>query len=210
MAFHPGESVDQPAGRTEATKLRSVYGRGFFDGQQRMMETMNNSILLAKERGLTSVARKVYDATPIDEAWDVPRIITELGRLGSHVDHRVVFGCLASLRADGLVRELPDHKFVRVARRPRIVERSATAPAPVTAPAPEAPMSEAPAQMTPEAPAAKSETDPLRKMAAIADALRSVAAQIEDVALEFEGHMDAIKADSAKLRQLQELLKSIS
>jgi hypothetical protein len=89
------------------------------------------------ERNLTEAARKVYEATPINEVWTTSQIGHELARMGRRADIRHIAGCLDSLKKDGLVKEpQPDH-WQRIPGRPvltsigRIVEES---PAQVLAP----------------------------------------------------------------------------
>lgn len=75
---------------------------------------MNPARLKSMEAGLTGVARKVLDATPISEGWPASRIQSEIKRLTqSQVDNKTVLGCLAHLVEQGLVKELQHGCFQR-------------------------------------------------------------------------------------------------
>ena len=175
---------------------------------------MTPARLQSIERNLTGIARKVLEATPVAESWSVQRIYAELRRLGHSTEFSTVSGCLTSLREQRLVAELRGGEYQRVAQRPKLVEPPATVPE--TQPQQEAATS--PAITTAAAkPAVTSESDPLKQVEALAAEARAIAtragelaARIEDLALEFEQRMEAVAKETKKLRQLQELLRSIA
>lgn len=68
-------------------------------------------------RGLTTVARKVFDATPINEPWSASQIDAELRRIGTPKSIHMVTGCLNGLVKDGLVTEGPLRMFQRIVPR---------------------------------------------------------------------------------------------
>lgn len=52
---------------------------------------MNNARMRATIAGLTNIARKVLDSTPIQDRWDYNQIANELYRLGrSHIDTHTI------------------------------------------------------------------------------------------------------------------------
>lgn len=51
-------------------------------------------------RNLTTIARKVYEFVPIQEAWDCSQVCGEMRRQGVSNDLRLVAGCLNSLAHD--------------------------------------------------------------------------------------------------------------
>lgn len=166
------------------------------------------------ERNLTGIARKVLESTPVAESWTVQRIYAELRRLGHSTEFSTVSGCLTSLREQGLVTELRGCEYQRMTPRPKLV--TPPAPAPETEPQQEAATS--PATTTAAAkPAAKPELHPLKQVEALAAEARAIAqragdlaARIEDLALDFEQRMEVVASETKKLRQLQELLRSIA
>lgn len=148
----------------------------------------------------TGIARKVLDAVPISDRWDLRQIIHELHRV-HHVryEQHVVRGCLKSLRESGLVHELGEG-FQRVPIRPLI--RSVAKPAPAE---PE----EKPV-MTPEP------ESPGDRIACVASKLRTMAALFNDLATElddaviaYDEQAGATSAEFAQLRQLKALLKGL-
>lgn len=175
---------------------------------------MTPARLQSMERNLTGIARKVLESTPVAESWTVQRIYAELRRLGHSTEFSTVSGCLTSLREQGLVAELRGGEYQRMTPRPKLV--TPPAPAPESQPQQEAATS--PATTTAAAkPAVKPESDPLKQVEALAAEARAIAgratdlaARIEDLALEFEQRMEAVAKETKKLRQLQELLRSIA
>lgn len=143
-------------------------------------------------RGQTAAALKVYDATPITEAWGVRQIASELHRLGSSMDFKVISGCLGSLVDSGLIARDSKGAYRRVPVRERI-------PAPDPQPQPE-PMT------TKEVTKPKDEA-PSTKLGALAARLRSLADELDDAALAIDEQIEGMQADSRRLKQLQELLK---
>lgn len=148
----------------------------------------------AMHRSLTAIAQKVYAAVPASEPWSVSYIHSEMARLGSSTrDVAIVYGCLNSLKASGLVTEPQRGCFVRVAMKP---EKSAVQPNPI--------------EITPMAtikpPAARS---PMTILSELSSRFRALADEVETAALEIDELFTAKSAGAEKLAQLQQLLKSI-
>lgn len=62
-------------------------------------------------QGLNSIARKVYDAVPTNEAWPASKIRT---LIPGNPDMNVVKGCLGKMKEDGLVKEVLGRRYLRV------------------------------------------------------------------------------------------------
>ena len=152
------------------------------------------------ENQQTGVAKKVYGAVPINEAWPSKSIVAELTRQGQVRDFPIVEGCLNTLKEVGLIRETAPGHFQRVKPKPT-TEKEAE------------PMTTAPSK-----PSAKSEpTEPVDRLAAIGTKLRSMsklflelADDIDEATLAFEEKASGNDEELAKLRQLKGLLKSLS
>ena len=146
----------------------------------------------------TGVAKKVYGAVPINEAWPSKSIVAELTRQGQVRDFSIIEGCLNTLKEVGLIKEMAPGHFQRV--KPT-VEKEAE-----------------PMTTKPLNPPTKSEpTEPMDRLAAIGARLRSLsktflelADDIEEVALACEEKVSGNDEELAKLRQLKGLLKSLS
>lgn len=65
-------------------------------------------------RDLTVICRKVFDATPIADAWQDGAIMAEMRRKGSNTEFSVIRGCLENLRKLGLVIETAPRTFQRI------------------------------------------------------------------------------------------------
>ena len=152
------------------------------------------------ENQQTGVAKKVYGAVPINEAWPSKSIVTELTRQGQVRDFSIVEGCLNTLKEVGLIRETAPGYFQRVKPKPT-VEKEAE-----------------PMTTKPLNPPTKSEpTEPVDRLAAIGTKLRGLskmflelADDIDEATLAFEEKASGNDEELAKLRQLKGLLKSLS
>lgn len=166
---------------------------------------MNATRLDDLERSISGVSRKVLHACPVAEAWTPRDIHTEILRQGhSSIDRRTLDGCLNALRDSGLVRE-PEHGcFIRVTAKARVVDL----PRHLVAAKP-------PASVKTLVPV-KTDDDLLDRFATIATALRAhsnasleLAEKVEALGIEVADQIQRAEQGGAKLKQLQELLKSI-
>ncbi len=196
---------------------RKVYSKGYFDGlaaAAKQDPVMTPRKFLAVEGGLTQAARKVYAACPAHESWAAIRIHQELLRIGEGGgrDVRVTMGCLQSLKESGLLNEPRRGEFIRVDVRHTqkadpepltvSVQQPKVIPMPVTMnPPPKAPHKPSPMELLA---ALASRSKELGKMAA------SLEADIEHAAITIEDYIANEAANSAKLKQLQELLKNLA
>lgn len=78
------------------------------------MRASRRDVLLG---GQTAMARKVYEAVPIQETWTVARIMAELSRLTYQMPVRNVQGALRALVEAGLIREPERESYKRVGVR---------------------------------------------------------------------------------------------
>jgi len=198
---------------TREQTRRASYGRGVIEGLRMAGVTnpgdfMNANKLARIESGLNTMARKVLEAVPMQEAWTKAQIAVELRRLGCGAARDVLEGCLATLTDSGLVKEPQRGSFIRVAVR----QITPTAPATPTTPEEPAvqtnirPIAAAAAN---DAPAGTSGADTLTRLANLGALLRRAADECDAIALDVETRVQAAGQDGEKLRQLQALLKSI-
>lgn len=169
----------------------------------------------AVHSGQTAIAKKVYEAVPIAERWNIGQIVGELERIGFRIEYRTVAGCLASLIESGLVEEPSKGKFCREPIR----EKTAAPPKEETmkstaTPIPPVAISLAPITLAPVSAAApqKSPIDRLGDLAArvavMAASLKDLASDISDAALDAEAQFEENAASMAKVKQLHSLLRS--
>ena len=152
------------------------------------------------ENQQTGVAKKVYGAVPINEAWPSKAIVAELTRQGQVRDFSIIEGCLNTLKEVGLIKETAPGHFQRVKPKP-IVEKEAE-----------------PMTTTPSKTSAEGEpTEPVDRLAAIGTKLcglsqmfLELADDIDEAALAFEEKTSGNDEELAKLRQLKNVLKSLS
>lgn len=187
---------------------RRIYGRGLFDGLRMAgvdnpREFMNASKVEVAEKGLSGIARKVYEVVPVQESWKSHQVVQELSRLGSKPDFAVVEGCLASLKEKGLVKETQRGFWQKV--KPK-EEKAAPA---IKLVQDRSPIPDPYIHQT-------KDVDDLARMASIGKQLRDLAKQIEmvasvvdSVAISVEERIQKSSDEASKLRQLQQLLKSI-
>ena len=152
------------------------------------------------ENQQTGVAKKVYGAVPINEAWPSKSIVAELTRQGQVRDFSIIEGCLNTLKEVGLVKEVAPGHFQRV--KPKLtVEKEAE------------PMATTPSKTSAES----KSTEPMDRLVAIGTKLRGLsqmflelADDIDEATLAFEEKASGNDEELAKLRQLKGLLKSLS
>lgn len=172
-------------------------------------------------RGQTNVAQKVYQAVPAQCAWGYDEIQREVRRLGFFVDYNVMQGCLNALCNAGLVRESPKGKhFVRTEVR-GVTEKSPPASWDDVEEAVDNVIAIETTKVidmaTPSTlqmvPTTISPIDQLTKLSAraltLAGQMKMLANDIDNAAVEIASQLEHSEKQSAKLRQLQELLKSI-
>lgn len=156
---------------------------------------MNSARARAVEDGLSGVARKVLAALAFADYRTQHEITAELTRQRQRADQSIISGCLQSLTRSGLVREW-EGRYKRIHFEDKKPMNSVVA-MPSTArhkPAPE------PEVRAPDLP---------DRMAAVANTLRSVAAEIDVIAVAMLDR-EKLQADEiAKLAQLKALLSSI-
>lgn len=161
-----------------------------------MRESKFNSIF----NGLSAIAKKVYEAVPMQSPWDASQIHSELHRTGStSCDFRIMRGCLDTLVKGGLIKEPTSGTFVRIA-----VDKANE---------PQPKRTEKQIELTPMTNTSETPIEKIGKLASQANALLAMAkkltADIETVAIEVEEMFSSRDAETAKLKQLQALLKSL-
>lgn len=180
-----------------AAKIRAAYGRGRYDAEKRM----NAARLMEAERHISAQARKVLECVPLQEAWTTEQINSEIGRRGMRMDKSAVLGCLGSLKDAGLVREPSQQQFVRVFVQP---------PLTVVKEEPKLAIAAFEEKASGSSDPALKGLTPLETFAFVAGALRALATDIENTALEVESLLAEANAKVEKFRQLQELLKGLA
>jgi hypothetical protein len=170
--------------------------------QSRDPTMMSQARFQAMYSGMSTIARKVYDAVPIAAHWNPGQVVGELSRTGSNIEYRTVAGCLSSLIDAGLVQEPVKGYFCREPVREKLPPPKKD-PMKPTAPAP---------AVTPAAP-----TSPLDRLGALsvrvagmAQSLKELASDIGDAAIDIEAQIETSQADMHKLKQLQAILKSLN
>lgn len=182
----------------EAKKVRRTYSRGLHEGLRlagftSKEDAMNNARMRAIEQGLSGIAKKVLEAVPIENEWTTSQIITEMRRVtGAYPDKHVVDGCISALMDSKLIKEASHGHYTRVMSKPEPEPQSQPMLVSVSQPVPEP---------QPEM--------PMDRLAKLAEDLRKLATTAEDIALDIEAQIQKARADTAKFKQLQELLKGV-
>lgn len=169
---------------------------------------MNKAKIDRTTAGLTTIATKVLEATPISEAWPITQIIGEMKRRGFTHDKKTIEGCLNSLSGKKLVAEPTRGHFKRVTANEKTSNRTLSV---VRDRAEGAQPMEQQKPATPDA--AKTDT-PMERMMALADKVAAMAqevtAEMESIAVEIQGEIDSAERKTKHLSQLQALLKDIA
>lgn len=160
--------------------------------------SMNRKTFESTLNGLNSILKKVFEATPKEEAWAAPSISAEMRRLGSGGgDSRQTLGCLNQLAQLGLIKETSKGMFQRVEIREK-------AEPVINKPAEIQPMSIRAIQ-----PVATQSATPIDRLSKFAIRLRELANDMETAALDLAEQAEKNDAETAKMRQLQQILKSL-
>lgn len=168
---------------------------------------MKHSKFKSIYNGLSSVAKKVYEAIPIQDAWDLKAIIAEMKRIfPSMGDQNVIKGCVNTLVQSGLVEEPKNGHFKRAVVDPEESSRPDPNLDKYFVAQKEAPPWENLPDATP-----LEKINGLQKIAArISQDVKQLSDAIETVAIEVEDQFSQRDAESQKLKQLQALLKSLA
>ena len=154
---------------------------------------------------LNAPVKKVYEAVPASEAWTSTQIIGEISRLGySMRDSKAIIGCLDTLKRQGLIQEPERGSFIRVE-----VKETTTFDKFI-----EETKEKTMATSKPVTQIKQSNLDRLinlsEKANGLAAQMKSMATELENVALEIEAEIQENSTSAQKLKQLQELLKGVA
>lgn len=171
---------------------------------------MNKSRFNAVFSGLTSIAKKVYEAVPASEPWSASQITTEMTRItGSMTDRRVVDGALRGMVDVGIVSYPRPGVFIRVAiREEKLAKPVNSQSKEKTSSAEVLKLAQAQKQIKPILAIEKLAAVASRAMD-ISTSLKQLANDIEAAAIEIDEQSKADKSDTEKLKQLQSLLRSL-
>lgn len=154
--------------------------------------------------GLSSVAKKIYEAIPIQDEWDLTKVIAETKRVFPSIgDHKMIMGCVNTLVRSGLVLEINGRVYRRAKidflegkemQKDNVIKNEIDTKA-VT-----------PNKLTP-----LEKIGSLQKIAArLAADAKELLEAIDTVAIEVDEQFSARDEESKKLKQLQQLLKSLA
>lgn len=178
---------------------------------------MNQGRLKSIVCNLSSASTKVFDVVPLQEAWCIAQIIAELSRKGQNTDHKLVAGCLDGLVKFKLVNEPVRGYFIRahiskITPEPEIstlevkdLKMSVVKVKPIAV-----------ATVAEAANPVEEEKTPLDLLAGfgprigvIIGNLQRLAQDIDGAALLVAEQLEVSEGKNEKLKQLQQLLKSL-
>lgn len=163
-------------------------------------------------QGQTSIARKLFEFVPIAEEWTEFQIASEMRRVtGSAPDLKVARGCLRDLADSGLIRRRNDQfRRAHTPQKPQQKEAEMPAAKAVTTlqlkPAVKHEPQTAPSPIEILGDIAGSIVE-LSKSVAVQ--LQQLASRVEEAAIQIEQGQEANAANLQKLKQLQQLLRSL-
>lgn len=176
---------------------------------------MSEARARTKLASMPSNAQKVYEVTPISEAWTVAQVVAELTRTGQTLrDGRIVDGCLFALQRAGLVsrdtkncvrREPVRPTRPKLAVVPLSTEEPAVSASTITPAAPAAPANPAPVAVS----AIDTLTKLSTKVRGMAKMLTDMADEIDETAVEVEEAIERAGTEVAELKELKTLLKRL-
>lgn len=197
-------------------KLNRVYGKGFYDGMkatQKEQPMMNETRFNTLYKGMNEQTKRVYQAVPISECWNITQIMAELNRVSaSQPERRAVSFCLNTLKDSGLIKETSSGTWARIPVRVKI---ASAAPVEEEIEKPTKEETVMPSNDTKPA-TTKAAESPLERIGelssqviTIIQSLHKLAADIDAAAIEVEEQIEKIKRDSIRLKKLQEIFKDL-
>ncbi len=202
---------------------QKVYGRGFYDGMKAAEEQMTPAKFEKAMRGQSSIASKVYNAVPTAQAWSSTQIYGALGRAtNARPDISIVRGCINSLIAAGVVREIEADRFQRVRVRKSQPSEDSNGVMPETSTGGNVSSSQGRPTLVLATQREEQKPDgvrpsPIDLLAVIAGRLSDIGKQVtaivsdlENAALVIEEGITEHTENFDKLHQLQALLKSLA
>ena len=162
---------------------------------------MNEARFSSIHRGLSSVAQKVYAAVPIADEWAIEAVRRELTRKGHSIDLHTIRGCMSTLVDSGLVAEPSRGTFSRVAIKEAY--KAPTEPKAVKE-------AKQPEKAMPKQGAIDKLTALSARVRTAMSAMKTLADDIDNAALEIEANILEAGEDAQKYKQLQALLKGLS
>lgn len=156
----------------------------------------------------TSLARKVYEAVPIQTSWSENTILNAVRLTGVNTGPHVIRACLRDMKDSGLIREPTRGEFQREAVT-------------IKAPKPTKPILSKPDMPTKQPETPQQVATPLDQLSALSVELvtigtefnlrlKKMASRVEEVALSIEAQREADAAAMEKVQQLQSLLKGFA
>ncbi len=187
------EKGDEPV-QSQRLFEAGLYAGLKMAGVQNPKEFVNNSRLKQREKALSTIERKVLECVLPDVAREVGEVQIDLFNKGTKIEKNVTLGILHALKDSGLVR-MDQKMFLRVELKDVGLLQTKQVPDPVGAEAEEP-------------------IDRMSRLAitarAMAEDLRRMASEIEEVAIAFEEKVASVQHGNAKLAQLRDLLKSFN
>lgn len=201
---------DERSYKRQQTLIQLIDKAASGQANKESFPVMNAKKFDSKFNGLTSLAKKVYEAMPINEGWNVSQILAEIARNGGTCpDHKTTLRICQELAESGmaivtLTKGRGDGFFKRV----HIPKTQPPQQEPVMAEPTPAPKAK-PADILTLKPAPKKK-GPMELLADLASKARQFAEELDNAALEIEQEFQNSEAKSEQLKQLKSLLKGIT
>lgn len=166
--------------------------------------------------GQSSVARKVFEGVPIQEAWAENEILKAMRTAGVTIASHTVRACLLDMKDVGLIKEPSKGQFQRVPVQPYLRMSDETAerlkqkfnPTPAEEPAMQTTTAKAPAP-TPLDMLSTIATELTLMATEYGERMRAMSLRLEEVALKIEEQREVDAASMEKANKLQALLKEV-
>jgi hypothetical protein len=189
---------------------RKVYAKGYFDGLKKANE-MTPSKFAQKMQNQTTIAKKVYEAVPIAESWSVKQILSEMFRVTrSQADHKIVNGCIKSLIDSGLVYEPINGQYQRAQVKEKAIEPEKI---PLKIVKEKGIEMDVTIKKEPDIENNSNPIDVLGKLSSrllsVNRDIKKIADDIDSAAISVQEQLEESEGKSEKLKQLQQLLKSL-
>lgn len=159
--------------------------------------------------GQSSVARKVFEGVPIQEAWAENEILKAMRTSGVTIAAHTIRACLLDMKDVGLIKEPRQGQFQRAPVQPylRLSESQSPTQQPTQASEPVMPTTTKTQTPSPLDLLATVATELVLLSSEFSERMKALAARVEEVALSVAAQREADAAIIAQANQLKVLLK---
>lgn len=167
---------------------------------------MNMARLKNIERNLSSTTKKILHIMPVGEEITFQRMLQLLADSNLRMQFTSIQRCVHELVECKLIKQVKENVYLRVfVADYRETKKEPAGDETIVATITQQPKIESSVPLV----AVAAPTTPMDRLASLAQSLRNLADEIDNAIIDAEEQLQAVKAESAKMTQLKEILKTL-